>query len=139
MSDAQIREKRLDQLIRELEPARTAAMSSAQATTDSYARVSESEVQPDSRKRLGYIVEETGGTNAIDARIVKRVKDEDGNWSSWVEDGGSDASVTGLTAGTATKLEPADTRADEYAVEIKANTGGSQGAVEVYGAARSDV
>lgn len=138
MSDARIREKQLDQLKRELEPVRTADMSgSPQTTTNSYALVSESKVQPAGREYLQYIVEEVGGSNAVDAWIVKRSKDDAGNWSSWVPDGGANASTTGLSSNSATKLEPADTRADQYGVEIKANSNGSQGDVDVKGAARS--
>lgn len=138
MSDAQIREKRLTRLKRELEAVRTADMSgSPQTTTDNYALIPESKIRPEGREHLQYIVEEVGGSNAIDARIVKRSKDDAGNWSSWVPDGGSNASTTGLGSNTATKLEPADTRADEYGVEIKANAGGSQGDVDCKGAARS--
>lgn len=137
MSDAEIRDKKLERLKRDVDPVRTAEQASAQTTTDSYALVDESKIQPAGREHLSYIVEETGGSNGVDARIVKRNKNAAGNWGGWVPDDGSDAEETNISADGVQDLKPSDTEADEYGVEIKANTGGSQGDVKVTGVARA--
>ncbi|MFB6374491.1 MAG: hypothetical protein ABEN55_15535 [Bradymonadaceae bacterium] len=114
---------------------RTAPMSSYQTTTDSYARISESELNVRGRNDARYVVEENG-TNAIDARIVGRIENEQGGMSPWVPVSGADASVTGLS-GSATELFPAHPESfDELAVEITANTGGSQGEAKAWGKSR---
>lgn len=138
MNDAERREKEFDKLSRKVDPVRTAKMDSAQTTTNNYALVGESKIQPEGRKHLSFGVEEVGGSNAIDARVVKRHKDDEGNWGPWVPDSGSDAEETNIGANGVADVKPANTEADEYGVEIKANAGGSQGDAKVYGVARAE-
>ncbi len=112
---------------------RTAEMSSAQTTTDSYAQISETVIDAERANEVRYVAEEDG-TNAVDVRIVGRIKDDAGNWSPWQAAAGSNASSSGLS-NTSTALFPDDVVYDQYALEIKANVGGSQGNVTAYGKA----
>lgn len=136
MNDAELREKEFDRVSRKVDPVRTAEMSSPVATTNNYDLVDASKIQPEGRERLEFIVEETENSNAIDARVVKRTKDDQGNFSPWHADGGTNASTTSVKGGTV-RLEPEDTDADEYGVEVKPNSSNSQGKVKIWGVARA--
>ena len=129
MDHADIRDARL----RQVRIARTANMAADQTTTNAYAQVPESVLNAERHNRIRYVVEETAGVNAIDARIVGRIKDDEGNWSAWQADPGANSSVTALAANGSTLLYTDNVAFDEYAVEIKANVGGSQGDANVKG------
>jgi hypothetical protein len=125
---ADIRAAKLEQV----QISRTAAMSADQTSTDSYAIVPESTLDTKRHNRLLYEVEETGASNGIDAKIMGRIKDEDGNWSAWQDAAGTDASTSNLNGASAV-LQPDEVLYDQHAVFIKANTGGSQGDAAVKG------
>lgn len=122
-----------DAQLRQIQISRTANMAADQTTTDAYAQVPESVIDAERHNRARFIVTETGGANAIDARIVGRIKDDEGNWSAWQAHPGADASVTALAASGTDLLTTDNPGFDQLAVEIKANAGGSQGDVNVKG------
>lgn len=132
MSDARKRE--LEYLNAEAtEPARTAEQSSAQTTTDSYADVAESELEVTRAEGANYVIENTGA-NALDARAVGAIEDDAGNLSAYAPTGDE---TTSIAAGAAAVLT-VDTSTEFYdklKVQVKASTGGSQGAAKVHGAA----
>lgn len=122
--------------LKEREPAHTAAQATDQATTDAYALVAESVLTTVRHNSIRYVVTETGGANAVDVKLVGRVKDAAGNYSAWQDLAGTDAAKAGLAAGAGIVLYPTVIAYDEVGVMIKSNTAGSQGAVNVKGMSR---
>ena len=62
-----------------VEPLHTTAMSSAQTTTNSWATVTESKLSTGQRNTVLWLVEETGASNGIDARVVGFLEDASGS------------------------------------------------------------
>lgn len=116
----------------------------AQASTNAWTTVTESIVELDADKgdnRAAFVVAETGGVNAIEARVVGRFTSEAGgsdadDSSAW-EPTGAEATIT---AGAQDALSPPASAEPftEYAVQIKSAVSGSHGAAKVWGAARAD-
>ena len=117
-------------------PSHTEKMDAAQDTTDAYAIVDESLLDVTGHDTVEYILQETGGANPVDAKIMGRVKSvTDGSidWSPWIDASGSGASATNIAASATQELTPDTVPFDQAAVFVKANGAGNQGAVKVYG------
>ena len=112
--------------------ARTAAMAADQTTTDAYAQVPESFFDAERHNRLRCIVSETAGVNGITAKLVGRIKDAAGGWSAWQDAAGANTTAA-IAASGAAVLYPDEIVFDQYAVEVKATVGGSQGDANVKG------
>lgn len=107
-------------------------MSSAQATADAYAAVTESRVRVHGHNRLRFLVEETGGSNGITAKVRGRYLRENG-YSSW-----QDVSAeVAISAGSSAEFDLGPhLKYDEYEVWVKSTSASSPGAVQVYGGSR---
>jgi len=97
--------------------------------------VPESLIDTTRHDNVGFVVHETG-TNAVDAKVVGRVKDDAGNYSPWVDAPGSSASDTAISD-AASFLFPDSHPFDQMKVVVKANVGSSQGDVRVYPLSRA--
>ena len=117
-------------------PSHAETMAAAQDTTNAYAIVPESLLDTTGHDNVEYILEETGGANDVDAKIMGRVKSiKDGaiTWSPWVDAAGASAAATGISASATQELKPSSVPFDQTAVFVKANVADSQGAGKVYG------
>jgi uncharacterized protein with ATP-grasp and redox domains len=115
------------------EPTRTAAQSAAQTTTNDYADIDESELDITRAEAVTYIVENTGD-NAIDARIVGAIEDEEGNLSAYAPAGVEETSIASDGV-AALQLDATSKAYDKTRVQVKSNSGGSHGDAEVHGMA----
>lgn len=118
------RELQIKKLRREA-PSRTAKMDAAQTTTNSYALIDASVLDVTGHNTVRYVLEEMN-TNAIDAKLVGRVKDDDGNFSSWEDVAGSSASTTSLNNASAV-LQPDAVAYDQMGVMVTSNTNDAHG------------
>ena len=113
-------------------PERVGAMAAALTTTDAYAGVPESHITVEGHNRLDYLVTETAAANGITAKVVGRYLRKNGEVSAWQDAAGERA----VAASGTTIFSLTDLAYDEYAVEIRATVGASQGDVQVYGGSR---
>lgn len=106
----------------------------AQVTTDAYAGVPESHLKALGKNRIDYHIVNEDAANSITAKAVGRYVQADGAAGAWI-----DASAEATIAGGGTNyanIQIEDLEFDEYAVQVKATSGGSQGDARVYGNAR---
>lgn len=126
------------------EPKHTPIQENPQATTNDFVMVAGQTLPGGERNRITFIITETGGANAIDARLVGRVKsknedpaaEEDSAWQVVKDAGGADITAA-IAAGASGQLVDVRGGYDEYGVEVESNVDGSHGAATVHGSARS--
>jgi len=101
------------------------------STTNNYQLVSGSEIMAADCDSVTYVVEETG-TDAIDAKVVGRLYDTEGNASAWIDQ----SETTGISDG-AQEVDPGTNDFDEYGLLVKSNSTDTPGDVTVHGLAKS--
>lgn len=109
-----------------------------QASTNSYAAVTGSNVKSEGNGLISYVIKNTDGSNAIDVKLQGRNKQVDGDESPWVDAAdldGNSLEEASLSAGSTTTLS-SEVIFDEYRVVVQSTVGGSHGSVEVWGSAR---
>ncbi|MDZ7703356.1 MAG: hypothetical protein U5L04_02600 [Trueperaceae bacterium] len=124
---ADIRKAKLEQV----QISRTAPQSADQSTTDSYAPIPESQLDATRHNRVLYVLTETG-TDPIDAKIQGRIKDDDGNFSSWEDATGTDAAKTNVSDATVV-MQPDEVLYDQYRLAVASNGAGTPGDVDQKG------
>lgn len=122
-----------DAELRQVAISRTETMAADQETTDAYAQVPESLLDATRHNRIRFVVLNSDGVNAIDAKVMGRIKDADGTWSEWQDDPDANMTVNALAALASTLLYTDNVGFDQYAVYVKADTPASQGDANVIG------
>lgn len=120
-----------NKLVREQLTSHTETQSAAQASTNSYAGVSESVLNARGKNAVQYVVKNSGA-NTITAKIQGRIVNADGDASDWID---STLAAADVTAGAAVGFALTANPFSETRIAIVAKVADSQGAALVHGQA----